>query len=120
MTPIELRFLLLKFGLSFPQSTVDEIFNVLDADRSGTIDVNEFGHFVMTADPNASHYHTAEKKKKSAGPRVTHHSYHHLNPHISVDVEPHYVKADIHHMGGVHDFHSKVGEGVLIAGKKYW
>jgi hypothetical protein len=42
--------LLLKFGLVLPQEQVDIIFNKFDNDRSGTIDVNEFGDFVMHSD----------------------------------------------------------------------
>lgn len=50
VTPTEFRYLLLKFGLVLPQEQVDIIFTKFDNDRSGTIDVNEFGDFVMHSD----------------------------------------------------------------------
>ena len=50
VTPTEFRYLLLKFGLVLPQDQVEVIFTKFDSDRSGTIDVNEFGDFVMHSD----------------------------------------------------------------------
>ena len=46
--------------------------------------------------------------------------YTHLNPMISKKIEPHFVASSIHHQGGVHDFHGKIGNQVQICGKKYW
>ena len=50
VTPTEFRYLLLKFGVALPQEQVDIIFNKFDSDRSGTIDVNEFGDYIINSD----------------------------------------------------------------------
>ena len=37
VTPNEFKYLLCKFGVYIDQNTASELFNVIDADRSGTI-----------------------------------------------------------------------------------
>ena len=49
ITPQELRYLLCKFGIMYDQDTVNVIFNALDEDRSGSIDLDEFISAMMNS-----------------------------------------------------------------------
>lgn len=50
ITPSEFRFILIKFGIILTQTIVDRIFNIFDADRSGTMDYDEFCCWIMNED----------------------------------------------------------------------
>lgn len=50
VTPHEFRYTLIKFGIIFPQSLVDVVFNVFDSDKSGTMDFDEFAMWIMNAE----------------------------------------------------------------------
>ena len=50
VTPAEFRFTLIKFGVTLPQDIVDQVFNVFDSDRSGTMDFDEFADWIMNSD----------------------------------------------------------------------
>lgn len=50
VTPNEFRFTLIKFGIILPQPLVDQIFNVFDSDRSGTMDFDEFAMWIMNSE----------------------------------------------------------------------
>lgn len=50
ITPSEFRFILIKFGIMLSQSIVDKVFNIFDTDRSGTMDYDEFGAWIMNQD----------------------------------------------------------------------
>ena len=80
------------------QSVCDSIFMVFDADRSGSIDIDEFGAYVMNAD----------FKPHFSKPKMKIHK-HEIKPAISDEV--HFVH-DIHHDGTVQNFHS------LVVGEK--
>ena len=50
VTPGEFRVTLIKFGVTLPQEIVDQVFNVFDSDRSGTMDFDEFADWIMNSD----------------------------------------------------------------------
>ena len=50
VTPSEFRFILIKFGVILNQAVVDKVFNVFDTDRSGTMDYDEFGMYIMNSE----------------------------------------------------------------------
>lgn len=47
ITPTELRYILVKFGVTLPQEVVDVVFGVFDDDRSGSVDLDEFISMMM-------------------------------------------------------------------------
>ena len=49
ITPQELRYVLCKFGIMLDQETVNIVFNALDEDRSGSIDLDEFVSAMMNS-----------------------------------------------------------------------
>lgn len=50
VTPNEFRLTLLKFGIIVPQHQLEQIFNIFDSDRSGTIDFDEFAMWIMNSE----------------------------------------------------------------------
>jgi hypothetical protein len=50
VTPNEFRLTLLKFGIIIPAHQLEQIFNLFDSDRSGTIDFDEFAMWIMNSE----------------------------------------------------------------------
>jgi Ca2+-binding EF-hand superfamily protein len=50
VTPNEFRLTLLKFGIVVPPHQLEQIFNLFDSDRSGTIDFDEFAMWIMNSE----------------------------------------------------------------------
>jgi Ca2+-binding EF-hand superfamily protein len=50
VTPNEFRLTLLKFGIIIPVHQLEQIFNLFDSDRSGTIDFDEFAMWIMNSE----------------------------------------------------------------------
>lgn len=50
VTPNEFRFTLIKLGITLPQPVVNDLFNMFDSDRSGTMDFDEFAMWIMNSE----------------------------------------------------------------------
>jgi Ca2+-binding EF-hand superfamily protein len=59
VTPNEFKLTLLKFGIMIPPHQLEQIFNLFDSDRSGTIDFDEFAMWIMN-----SEFHPVPKMSK--------------------------------------------------------
>lgn len=46
----EFRYILVKFGVILPMSTVEAVFRIYDHDNSGSIDFDEFGSWIMNSE----------------------------------------------------------------------
>lgn len=50
VTPGEFRFTLIKFGITLDQTVVNQVFQVFDSDKSGTMDFDEFAMWIMNSE----------------------------------------------------------------------
>jgi len=94
VTPKEFRLLLVKFGVTFNQATTDSIFKEFDSNNSGSIELEEFGAFIMNADFKPK-FEKVKKAKFHVDDHITHPNFGN-NKHV----EPHFLH-NIHHEGYV-------------------